>query len=94
MDCVLMNACYSICAAFFQAGFQARSSFARGRDFVAGFAHCHQCFESDGIESGKAFSNLSSGSQSGAMEFFVGFPDFVKAVDKGIWLIRRAGHRV
>ena len=51
---------------------------------VAGFADCHQCFASDGLESGKAFSNLSSGSQSGAMEFFVGFSDFVKVVDQGI----------
>ena len=75
MDCVLMNACYSICAAFFQAGFQARSSFARGRDFVAGFAHCHQCSARDGTQSGKAFSNLSSGFESGAMEFCAGFTD-------------------
>ena len=65
MDCVLMNACYSICAAFFQARFQARQSFVDGRDSVACFADCHQCFARDGTQSGKAFSNLSSGSQSG-----------------------------
>ena len=65
MECVLMNACYSIYATFFQAGFQSRQSFARGRDSVAGFADCDQCFARDGTQSGKAFSNLSSGSQSG-----------------------------
>ena len=76
--------CYSICAAFFQAGFQARQSFGGGRDSVAGFADGDQRFASDGIESGKTFSDLSSGFESGAMEFFAGFTDFVKVVDQGI----------
>ena len=47
-----------------------------------------------GLSGGKTFSDLSSVFESGALEFFGGFTDCAKAIDKGIWLIRQVGHRV
>ncbi len=49
MPCELMNACYSICAAFFQTRFQSGKSFADGRDSFAAHAHRRQRFARDGI---------------------------------------------
>ena len=47
-----------------------------------------------GLSQEKHFQTYHRVLNRAMVEFFVGFPDFVKVVDKGIWLIRRAGHRV
>ena len=47
-----------------------------------------------GLSQEKHFQTYHRVLNRAMVEFFVGFTDFVKAVDKGIWLIRRAGHRV
>ena len=52
MPCELMNACYSICTAVFQARFSSRESFGDGSDSRAGFTNSYQRFTGDGIESG------------------------------------------
>ena len=81
MPCELMNACYSICAAFFQTRFQARQSFADGSDSHALFPNCHQRFAGDGFESGEAFSELSSRVESRFMESVSRFEDSLKCAD-------------
>ena len=77
----LMNACYSICAAFFQAGFQPRESISNGSDSLAVFAHRHQRPARDGIESREAFSELSPGSESGIVELFERLENLIKSLD-------------
>ena len=88
MTCELMNACYSICAAFFQAGYQPRQSIGNGSDSLARVAHRNKRSARDGIESRKAFSKLSPGSESGDVELFERLKRLVKTIDKGIWIER------
>lgn len=86
MPCELLNFVIAFAPLFFQAGFCASQSFSDRSDSLAGFADCDQRFAGDGIKSGKAFRELSSGSQSGSMEFFARLTDIVKSIGQHIRL--------
>lgn len=84
MPCELMNARYSICATFFQAGLSKSQSFTHRSNSFSCFENCHQRSASDGVEPGKAFSELSSGSESRRVELFEWFTDFVKTAPQSL----------